>query len=389
MKTVAVVFGGRSVEHDISIITGQFIIAALQAADQFEVVPIYIARDDRWYSDSNLGKIEAFKDPDFDQKLAKLKPVTLSFDKGLSLQTPGLRSKEIKVDVVFPATHGTYGEDGSLMGLLRLANVPFVGCDLEASVIAMDKVLTKQVTQAAGLMTVSYTWFTAEDWAKSEKRVRGEIETLKMPVFVKPAHLGSTIGISRVDKPEQLDQAVEVALHYDNKVIVEQGVIDLLEVNCAVLGNDKVQTSELEQPVAKQGLLSFEDKYMSGSKSGGGAYTGGTGGSVIPAPVEEEVKIKVKEMAVSAFKAIGGTGTSRLDFLIDNGTGDIYLNEINPLPGTLQQHLWKASGVSNVELVSRLVELAEQAHAERGRHSATFSSSVLNQSGGSKQISTE
>ncbi|HSX48310.1 MAG TPA: D-alanine--D-alanine ligase family protein [Candidatus Nanoarchaeia archaeon] len=388
MKTVAVVFGGRSVEHDISIITGQFIIAALEAAGH-QPLPLYIARDGHWYSDASLAKIKAFKDPDFDQKLAKLKPINLSLGQGLVVATPGLRSKETKVDVVFPAMHGTYGEDGSLMGLLRLANVPFVGCDLEASVIAMDKVLTKQVTQAVGLMTVPYVWFTAEDWSKSEKRVRSEIETLKLPVFIKPAHLGSTIGISRVDKPEQLEQAIEVALHYDNKVIVEQGVTDLLEVNCAVLGNEKIQTSELEQPVAKAGLLSFDDKYMSGAKSDGGAYTGGTGGSVIPAPVEDEIQIKVKEMAVSAFKAIGGTGTSRLDFLIDKGTRDIYLNEINPLPGTLQQHLWKASGVSNVELVSRLVELAEQAHAERSRHSATFTSSVLNQSGGNKQISTD
>lgn len=386
MKTIAVVFGGKSVEHDISIITGQFIIAALQAAGQFEVVPIYITKDGSWYSDPVLADLKFFQDLDFNDRLNRLKLPTKHLDGQFALGWSGLKSKQAKIDVVFPALHGTYGEDGSLQGLLKLANVPFVGCNQEASVIAMDKLLAKQVTAANNIMSVPYTGFTAEDWAKSRQDVEMLIQELKLPLFVKPAHLGSSIGVTRVDDVDKLEQAVEVALHYDDKVIVEQGVKDLMEVNCAVLGNETVQASLLEEPLHQAEFLNFEDKYIGGAKEAGGSMSGAKDRIKIPAPLEDDVTAKIQEMAITAFKAIGGSGTARLDFLIDKATMDVYLNEINPLPGSLQQHLWKASGVSNVELVTRLVDLAEERFAKSQRLTTTFASSVLNQSGGSKQI---
>lgn len=385
MKTVAVVFGGRSVEHDISIITGQFILAALRACSEYRSVPLYVARDGRWYSDDVLASLETFKSPDFDQRLAGMKPVALQSGQGLGIVSTGrLGPKVLPLDVVFPAMHGTYGEDGSLMGLLRLAGVPFVGCDMQAGVIAMDKVLTKQVLAASGLLSVPYVWFAAEDWQKSPEIIYEQMKTLERPMFVKPAHLGSSIGITKVDERTKLEQAIEVALHYDDKVIVEQAVTDLTEVNCAVLGNQEVITSQLEQPLTKTEFLSFEDKYMSGGNKGG-AFSGRKDSTNIPAPVDAEVATKIKEQAILAFKAIGGSGTARLDFMVDNKTNDVYLNEINPLPGSLQQHLWKASGVSNVELVTRLVELAEERYADIKKHTHIFDSSVLQNIGGAKR----
>jgi D-alanine-D-alanine ligase len=385
MKTVAVVFGGRSVEHDISIITGQFVLSALNACGQYTPLPVYVAKDGRWYSDQALGKLEFFRDPDFGRRLGDMKPVSLDFGGGLGIVSAGrLGSKTQPVDIVFPAMHGTYGEDGSLMGLLRMTGGAFVGCDMEASVIAMDKVLTKQVLAEAGLLSVPYVWFTAEDWQKSPDILLDQMKTLERPLFVKPAHLGSSIGITKVTERQRLPQAIEVALHYDNKVIVEQGVECLTEVNCAVLGNQNITTSELEQPLTKTEFLSFQDKYMSGGNKGG-AFSGRKDSTKIPAPVSQEVAAKIKEQAILAFKAIGGSGTARLDFMVDSKTQDVYLNEINPLPGNLQQHLWKASGVSNVELVTRLVELAQERHIESKKTTFAFESSVLHSSGGAKK----
>ncbi|HSH31610.1 MAG TPA: D-alanine--D-alanine ligase family protein [Candidatus Saccharimonadales bacterium] len=386
MKTVAVIFGGRSVEHDISIITGQFVMAALKAAGQFEVVPVYIAKDGVWHSDPSLAELKTFQDPALGERLNRLKTPTKALDGRFALTWPGLRSKTINVDVAFPCLHGTYGEDGSLQGLLRLANVPFVGCNLEASVIAMDKVLTKQALAQTGTLSVPYVWFSAREWASSRETITTRIKGLDLPWFTKPAHLGSSIGITRVDKKDHLENAIEVALHYDDKVIVEQGVKDPVEINCAVMGNDIVRASQLEQPLTKAEFLSFDDKYIGSSKKGG-SMSGAKANVRIPAPLPADQTKKIQEIAVLAFKAIGASGTARFDFLIDPKTSDAYLNEINPLPGSLQAHLWKASGISNVELVTKLVELAQERFAAQRQLTTTFDSSVLNQRGGTKATS--
>ena len=381
MQTVLVVFGGRSVEHDISIITGQFIISALKAAGKYKVVPLYITRDGGWYSEDFLADLKSFRDSGLGERLKKLRTVALNFEGGLSLVTSGLRSRSQGVDMVFPALHGTNGEDGSLMGLLRMANVPFVGCGLGASVVAMDKVLTKQVTAGAGVPSVPFVWLEAGEGSSPEAKKK--LMKLSYPLFVKPAHLGSSIGITKVEKEADLDDAIELAFHYDNKVIVEQGVADLTELNCAVLGNEDIRTSLLEQPLTQTEFLSFKDKYLSGGKKGG-SMSGAKDMVRIPAPVSDKVEKEVKDLAVKAFTAIGGSGTARLDFLLDNKTQQIYLNEINPLPGSLQQHLWKASGVSNVELVTELIELASERHAAEQKLTSSFDSSVLNQAAGNK-----
>ncbi|MBW3538484.1 D-alanine--D-alanine ligase [Candidatus Parcubacteria bacterium] len=385
MKTVAVIFGGRSVEHDISIITGQFTIAALKAAGQFEVVPVYIAKNGVWHSDPSLADLKTFQDPELGERLNRLKTPTKALDGQFVLTWPGILSKTVKVDVAFPCLHGTYGEDGSLQGLLRLANVPFVGCDLEASVVAMDKVLTKQVLAETGILSVKYVWFSKREWESSQDTIQTSIAGLALPWFVKPAHLGSSIGITRVDEKTRLSNAVEVAFHYDDKVIVEQGVKNPTEINCAVLGNNILRASQLEQPLSRAEFLSFDDKYIGQGKKGG-SMSGAKTSVKIPAELESAKTKQIQELAILAFKAIGASGLARFDFLIDPKTKDAYLNEINPLPGSLQAHLWKASGISSAELAAKLVQLAEERFAAQQKLTTAFDSSVLNQSGGTKQI---
>lgn len=390
MKTILVVFGGRSVEHDISIITGQVIIEALQAASQYNVLPLYIARDGKWYSHPDLAKIETFKEANLSDKLAKLPQLADKSDDGLVLvETGRFGAKSQPIDLVFPAMHGTHGEDGSLMGLLKMAGVPFVGCDLAASAIAMDKVLCKQVTEAVGVPSVPYTWFTAHDYAKGQTEILKQIKKFTLPVFVKGVHLGSSIGVFRVNDWEELEDQIEVALHYDDKIIVEQGIKQLVEINCAIIGNDEPTIGLLERPRGSEELLSFEDKYISsGGTQGGGAKKTGEGITEIPAQIPDKQAEEIRRLARLAWHACGLSGISRLDFMIDQADGKVYLTEINPLPGTISQHIWRKSGVSSVDLVTRLVDYAEQRFAAQQKLTTTFNSSVLANARGGKIVSS-
>ena len=305
-KTVAVIFGGRSTEHDISIVTAQTpIMQALKAAGGYEVVPVYIAKDGSWYSAKELEKIQTFQRPDFNEFLKKIGKLRLLFDNGLQLIKPGLRQQQLKIDVVFPAMHGTYGEDGSLMGLLRMADVAFVGCDMAVSAVAMDKVLTKQVTEAVGLPSVPYTWFMATDWQHNQKTVLASVKKIKLPVFVKPVHLGSSIAVTRAKNQSELLNAIEVALHYDDKVIVEKSVENLIEVTVPVMGDeDELRVAMVEQ--SRVQVFDFDEKYMKGGgkKKMGGAKGANSGYSQIPAKLPPKLYGQVEAMTKATFKAI-------------------------------------------------------------------------------------
>lgn len=372
-KTIAVIFGGRSPEHDVSIITAHIpIIQALKAAQSYDVWPVYIAKDGAWYSEKAMNDLSYFQ-IGLQEKLRKLKPLQISFGDGLSLTWPGIRSKTLKIDLAFPAMHGTYGEDGSLMGLLRLANVPFVGCDMDASVIAMDKVLAKQVTGAAGIPSVPYAWFSDTEYSHNKAGVLKQVEqSLTYPVFVKPVHLGSSIAITKVNSKDKLEDAIEVALHYDNKVIIENGVTNLTEVTLPIMGNDDLTFGLIEKSLVS--FFDFSEKYLKGGKKGGGANSQY---SELPAKISDELANRVRELGKMTYRAIGATGIARVDFLIDNGLGKVYMNEINTLPGSLYHHNWRKAGVSSVDLVERLIQLAEEAYARKNRVTSTFSSEVL------------
>ena len=380
-KTVAVIFGGRSAEHDVSIITAYIpIITSLKASGQYEVVPVYITTEGAWYSDPAMTSLDFFKRPNYLEQLTRRKQLQFSFDGGLNLIWPGLRVKSQKIDIVFPAMHGTYGEDGTLAGLLRLANVPYVGCDLESSAIAMDKVLTKMATEPLGIPSTPYTWFTSLDWQTDASAIKERIAKLSFPLFVKPVHLGSTIAITRVAGPADLENAIELALHYDDKVIVEQGVANLIEVTLPIIGNDELELAQVEQPLAE--FFDFEEKYLKGGKKGAGGVNAQY--SNIPAKISLELMRRVQELGKATYRAIGASGIARVDFLIDAQAGIVYMNEVNTLPGSLYIHNWKQSGKSGITLVTRLIELAEQRHQESQRTSFAFHSDILNKVNGGK-----
>lgn len=392
-KTIGVVFGGKSVEHDVSIITAHNpIIDSLLATKKYEVVPIYISKNGDWYSDPLMNNIEYFKSG-LEEKLAKLKKVQISLngndknESNFEIIIPStFGSKKIKIDIAFPAMHGTYGEDGSLMGLLRMANVPFVGCDIFASAVAMDKVLTKQVIEAEGIPTPKYEWFTRAEFEDTNKKTQilDKIKLLKYPLFVKPVHLGSSIGISKAKSEQELLNAIEVALHYDEKVLVEEGVENLIEVTLPIMGNIEPLLASIERPLNKTEFFDFQDKYL----SQGGTKTGNEGVnssySEIPAKLDKELEEKVKNFGIKTYKTLGCSGIARIDFLINSITYDVFVNEVNTLPGSLYQHNWKKSGVSNIELVEKLVSFAEERFENQKGIEVSFNSNILNQLESSK-----
>lgn len=381
-KNIAVFFGGRSAEHDVSIITAHIpIIESLLALGEYDVWPVYISPDGTWYVDQAMNDLHYFKQPNWQEILKKQKRVQLSFDQGLKFIWPGLKQTVVSIDIAFPSMHGTYGEDGSLMGLLRLANIPFVGCDLFASAVAMDKVLTKQVVAVEGVPVVPYVWFTQHDWDQDQKAWEEKISKLQYPLFVKPVHLGSSIGISKVKDSSQLLNAIEVAFHYDSKVLVEEGVQNLIEVTLPIMGNEDLQLATVERPMNKTEFFDFNDKYLTGAGKGSGANNAY---SEIPAQIEPALMEEVQKLGRKTFLTLGCSGIARIDFLIDSIAKKVYMNEVNTLPGSLYHHNWKKSGVSGVQLISKLIALAQERFATSQNTTYAFNSSILQNAGGPK-----
>ena len=381
-RNIAVIFGGQSAEHDVSIITAHIpIIDSLRIGGQFKVFPIYIAKDGAWYSQDDFNDLAFFQKPGWEEIVAKTKPIQLSFNEGLEIIWPGFRSKKQKLDIVFPALHGTFGEDGSLMGLLRMAKVPFVGCDLFASAVAMDKVLTKQVLSSEGIRTVPFVWFTHSGWTEHKADYEKKIVELEFPLFVKPVHLGSSIGISKVKTITELSNAIEVAFHYDDKVLVERSIENLIEVTLPIMGNEELQLGEVERPLNRTELFSFSDKYLSGGKNDQGVNSTY---SEIPAKINPELGEEVRVLGQRVYRILGCSGIARIDFLIDSNNQNVYVNEVNTLPGSLYHHNWRKAGISNVDLVNRLVNLAEERFKSQHNITHVFSSEILNKVGGAK-----
>lgn len=388
MKTVAVIFGSRSTEHDVSIVTAlASIIKPLELTGHFKVEAVYISKDGRWFWDDKLKNIEHFQSGDIDDFIRKAPQVNLLFDKGLTLikssQFAG-RKMYRKIDVVFPATHGTYGEDGSLMGLLDMADVPYVGCGLSASAISMDKVLAKQIAESNNIASTPWTWFWSTDFTRQPKEILKQIDDLKYPLFIKPAHLGSSIGISRVNQKDQLMNALEVAAHYDDKVIVEQAVSNLVEVTLPIIGNGNDLTPALlEQPLIKaEDFFDFDTKYLNQGKGGkkmDSGKRGAQGYSQIPAELPKDLYDEALQTGLAVYRALDCAGIARVDMLIDTKQKKVFFNEVNPLPGSLYAHNWRASGISNVDLVTRLIKLAEERYEARAKLNTTFSTNFLKQ----------
>ncbi|MDR7870562.1 MAG: D-alanine--D-alanine ligase family protein [Tissierellaceae bacterium] len=378
MQKIAVLFGGRSVEHEVSVITGMQIMENINKS-KYEVVPIYITKEGKWLTGSCLLDFSNFKN----NNLSSAQEIFLSPNCGNYNIYPnpeniGLFGKKVlgSIDAVFPALHGTHGEDGSIQGFFELMDIPYVGCGVLASSVGMDKILMKDVYKGNGIPIVNYHWFYRSNWKNNKDSVVKEIEEkLNYPVFVKPANLGSSIGINIAKDQKALVEAIEIAVNYDRKIIIEQAVENPREINCAVLGYDEeVITSLCEEPLGWKDVLTFEDKYVKSNAKGGKASGERR---IIPADISDELRIKIEELAKKAFITIDAKGTARIDFLVDKDE-NVFVNEINTIPGSFGFYLWEGKGYSFEKLIDELINIALVTHEDKKSNMYNFDANLFN-----------
>jgi D-alanine-D-alanine ligase len=383
---VGILFGGRSGEHEVSLLSAASVLNAIDK-QKYEVVPIGITKEGRWLTEGHAerllrgenapaesGRHLRAGDPEATPGavvLAKgeaviVPPVPQAHGLVPFESAPGVMQKGIHVDVIFPVLHGTFGEDGTIQGLLELADIPYVGAGVLGSAAGMDKDIMKQLFAFAGLKIVKHVTVLRSQWAKDPKKVTKLVESkLKYPVFVKPANLGSSVGISKAHDRKELGPAIKVAAEYDRKIVIEEGVggrkHKARELECAVLGNDEPLASTVGEIVPAAEFYDYNAKYIDeGSQP------------VIPAKISKKQMKEVQEMAVRAFKSVDCSGLARVDFLMDPKNGKLYLNEINTMPGftsiSMYPKMWAASGLEYPKLIDRLIELALERHAEKKKN---------------------
>ena len=379
MKKVGVMFGGRSVEHEVSIITAMQVIENMDRS-KYTPVAIYIDKDGRWLTGDSLLNFNTYKEGNFkDAKRIVLSPNHNDNNLYLHPDEIGMFAKNKvvdKIDMAFLAFHGTNGEDGTMQGLMELNNIPYAGAGVLASSVGMDKILMKDVYKANGIPVVNYLWFYRKAWKEDKDNLISKIENqLGYPVFVKPSNLGSSIGISKAKDRQGLDMAIEIAVSYDRKIIVEKAVENPREINCAVIGYDNiVETSLCEEPLGWTDILSFEDKYVKkGSKSAKSSESKRS----IPADITDELRNNIEELAKKAFTTIDGRGNARIDFLV-NESGDVFVNEINTIPGSVAFYLWEGRGYDFKTLINKMMDIALITHKEKNENMYTFESNLLN-----------
>ncbi|RCW71955.1 D-alanine-D-alanine ligase [Saliterribacillus persicus] len=368
MKTkVAVIYGGVSVEHEVSVISA---LQAIHAMDdsKYDILPIYISKNREWYTGEDLKTIENYQK--LDQLLEKSDKVVFEqqTDKKVILRKKekSIFSKGFisNVDVVFPVIHGTNGEDGSLQGYLELLGLPYVGCDVASSAAGMDKVMMKQILRDQKVPIVDYEWFYSTTWLNEAEDIKQKAEALGYPLIVKPANLGSSVGISKAKNAGELEEAIDLAVEYSHKIVIEKMISNLTEVNCSVIGDyEEVESSVCEQVLSSDEILSYEDKYQSGGKSGDTKGMESVN-RIIPAEISEKATQNVKQLAEKTFKLLGASGVSRIDFLL-NENEEVFVNEINTIPGSLSFYLWEPSGKDFMALTDQLIQLALKRDRER------------------------
>ena len=386
MKTkVAVFFGGRSTEHEISVISATQAMAAFDA-DKYEIVPIYITKDGHWYTGDALRDVKNYRDiPALLQQCTEvyMRPVYGDYNI-YTARRKAFRSDVLTtVDVAIPVLHGSNGEDGIFEGVLQSIGIPYAGCNVLASANGMDKITMKMILAANGVPVVDYVWFTDKQWFAQRDALIERIETeIGYPVIVKPANLGSSVGIGRADNREQLIERVEDAGRYSSRIIVEDMVENLQEINCAVLGDaDEYITSVLEEPIKSGEILSYTDKYMGGSKDNRGMHASA---KRIPADLPADETAEIQRLAGETFRVLSCHGVSRVDVMVDGDTRRIYVNEINTIPGSLSFYLWEAAGIPFDKLMDRLVHLALKRKREDDRKTVSYDSNIFALGGGTK-----
>ncbi len=383
--TIGVFFGGRSTEHEISVISASQAMHAINA-EKYEVVPIYISKQGKWYTGNALLDIQNYRN--IPELLAKVDEVYMepSFgDYNLYKKKRNLFGSNVikHLDVIIPVLHGSNGEDGIFEGLLETIGIPYAGCNTLSSANGMDKITMKMILKSCGIPVVNFVWFSDKEWYTRREEIINQIEKeIGYPVIVKPANLGSSVGIGRACNREELIDKIDGAEIYTTRIIVEDMVEDLQEINCSVLGDcDENQASVLEEPIKSGEILSYEDKYVGGSKGAKGMQASQ---KRIPADLPEKETKRIQFLARETFRVLSCHGVSRVDMIIDRKTRDIYVNEINTIPGSLSFYLWEATGISFEQLMDKLVELAIKRKREQGLKTVSYDHNIFNLGGGLK-----
>lgn len=369
---VGVLFGGRSAEHEVSIVSARSVMEALDKK-KYEVVPIAITKQGKWIAGPNVVRLleSGAKIP---PTLARTLPPDPSVRSLVALEEsrgvgPGrhhiLNSKQQALDVIIPILHGTYGEDGTVQGLLELSGIPYVGAGVLGSALGMDKIAQKLVYRAVGVPTPEFVYFTATEFKGDKNSILRRIMKLGLPLFVKPANLGSSIGISKVKQGGELVPAIVDAIRYDQRILVEKAVWHALEIEVAVLGNHEPKASVCGQIKASNEFYDYNAKYVDGKSQ-----------AIIPAPLSQHLSKKIRAYAVKAFQALDLAGMARADFLVNSKTRQAYLSEVNTIPGftsiSMFPKLWEASGLPYARLLDELISLALERQAERSKLATSF-----------------
>lgn len=399
---LGVFFGGPSVEHEIAVISAAQAMAAADPA-KYELVPVYISKDGLWYTGPQLLDMKNYAD--LPKLLSQCQQVHMLADRGahkLVAKGRGLfaKTQELPLDVVLPVMHGAHGEDGCLQGFLELLNIPYAGPGVLAAAVGMDKIMMKNVLAANQLPVLPGLWFTADEWfAEREAKLQQVEEQLGWPVIVKPANLGSSVGISRADNQEELAAALDEAANFSGRLLLEPCLTDYREINCSVLGyGPKIRASVCEEPLTSNDFLTYQDKYLGGSggakggkmgaKSGVKAGVGSKAGSQagagmssaqrrVPADLSSEQAAEIQSLASRAFTALDGCGVARVDLLLDKTSGHSYINEVNTIPGSLSFYLWQASGLDFTALIDELVESALWRQRSKAKLTYSYDTNIL------------
>ena len=388
MKTnIGVFFGGRSTEHEISVISANQAMHAIDK-EKYDVTPIYITKEGHWFTGEALMEIANYRDTKaLLEKCTEVYMRPVYGDYNLYSTEKSMFKSQPKVaaalDVVIPVLHGSNGEDGTFQGVLQSIGIPFAGCDVLSSANGMDKITMKMILRESGIPVVDYVWFTDKQWfAQRDELVARIEEKIGYPVIVKPANLGSSVGIGRADNREALIQKVEDAERYTSRIIVEHLVEQLQEINCSVLGNcDDYRMSVLEEPIKSGEILSYEDKYMGGTKGAKGMQASQ---KRIPADLPEEMTKYIQHLAGETFRVLSCHGVSRVDVIVDRADNKVYVNEINTIPGSLSFYLWEATGLTFDKLMDELVSLALKRKRDAGLKTVSYSQNIFAMGGGVK-----
>ena len=389
---VGVLYGGKTTEHEVSIITAVQAMGYLNT-DKYEVIPLYLTKENEMYTGGSLMDMDVYREPDLLKRYCT-NVVMYNKNGAIILQNKkGIFKRTVKeIDIVIPAVHGYGMEDGNIQGMLDVIGVPYTGSDIYGLTVGQDKVFQKQILEAEGIKVPKYEWFYDTEYVENEREILDKLEKLKYPLIVKPARQGSSIGISVANNIESLKEAINDAINYDEKILVEQIIPNMVELNCSVLGSSSYsEASAIEQVMGKDEILSFNDKYIGNKAKKGGIKTCASKGMasasrVIPADISDKLKEEIEVTSKKAFRALGASGVVRIDYLYDKKSKELYVNELNSIPGSLAFYLWTPLKKEYPELLDDLINISVKRFKKNLKKTKSFESNILSSYNGSKGV---